>query len=69
MVGLDITNMVAANIAFRMTELFNTAFELLVEFLTTNEEYQQAQRNIRAIASKVGVRIHGTQARSGGQDQ
>ncbi len=33
----------------------------LVEFLNTNEEYVQAQRNIRAIGSKIGVRIHGTQ--------
>ncbi len=111
MAGLDITNMVFTNTAFRMTELMNTTFELLgdqiayvhakdyewstmlpginwamngtgnmdyevflthlsrlkrptnmlVEFLTTNEEYQQAQRNIRAIASKVGVKIYGTQ--------
>jgi len=34
---------------------------MLVEFLTVNEEYQQAQRNIRAIAAKLGVKIHGTQ--------
>ena len=111
MSGLDITNMVFPHTAFRMTELLNTAFDLLgdqiayvhakdfewnsmlpgmnwamngtgnmdyetfltrisrlkrptnmlIEFLTTNEEYQQAQRNIRAIAAKVGVKIHGTQ--------
>jgi sugar phosphate isomerase/epimerase len=111
MSGLDITNMVFSNTAFRMTELLNTTFDLLgdqiayvhakdfewnsmlpginwamngtgnmdyetfltrisrlkrptnmlVEFLTTNEEYQQAQRNIRAIAGKVGVKIIGTQ--------
>src|SRR5690242_11612311 len=111
-VGLDITNMVFPNNAFRMTEMLNTTFDLLedqisylhakdfqwnsmlpginwamngtgnmdyetflvrasrlkkppnmlVEFLTTNEEYQQAQRNIRAIANKVGVKIYGTQA-------
>jgi hypothetical protein len=30
---------------------------MLVEFLTTNEEYLQAQANIRAIAQKVGVKI------------
>jgi len=108
--GLDITNMVNAGVAFRMTELMNTTFELLngmigyihakdfvwdgmlpglnwamngtgnmdyevflahisrmpdpimyVEFLSSAEEYQQAQRNIRAIAEKIGVRIHGTQ--------
>lgn len=35
---------------------------MLVEFLTNNDEYQQAQRNIRAIAAKMGVKIHGTQA-------
>ena len=35
---------------------------MLVEFLTTNEEYQQAQLNIRAIAAKVGVKIYGSQA-------
>jgi hypothetical protein len=34
---------------------------MLVEFLTTEEEYQQAQRNIRAVAKKVGVKIEGTQ--------
>jgi sugar phosphate isomerase/epimerase len=111
MCGLDITNMVYAGTAFRMSELLNTTFELLegmiayihakdyvwdgmlpgldwamngtgnmdyelflahisrikdpimyVEFLSTPEEYQQAQRNIRAIASKIGVKIHGTQA-------
>jgi sugar phosphate isomerase/epimerase len=112
MSGLDITNMVFSNTAFRMTELLNTTFELLgdqiayvhakdfewnsmmpginwamngtgnmdyevflthisrlkhptnmlIEFLTTNEEYQQAQRNIRAIAAKVGVQIYGAQA-------
>ena len=35
---------------------------MLVEFLNTNDDYQQAQRNIRAIAGKIGVKIHGTQA-------
>jgi hypothetical protein len=35
---------------------------VLVEFLTENEEYAQAQRNIRAIADKVGVKIVGTQS-------
>jgi sugar phosphate isomerase/epimerase len=108
--GLDITNMVNAGVAFRMTELMNTTFELLhgmigyihakdyvwdgmlpgmdwamngtgnmdyevflahisrmpdpimyVEFLRSTEEYQEAQRNIRAIADKIGVKIHGTQ--------
>ncbi|HZV18283.1 MAG TPA: sugar phosphate isomerase/epimerase family protein [Sphingobium sp.] len=34
---------------------------MLVEFLDDNEDYVQAQRNIRAIAAKVGVKIHGTQ--------
>ncbi|HXJ43257.1 MAG TPA: sugar phosphate isomerase/epimerase family protein [Bryobacteraceae bacterium] len=110
MSGLDITNMVHPGVAFRMTELTNTVFDLLqdqiayihakdfawngmmaglnwamngtgnmdyetfltrisrlkrptnmlVEFLTTEEEYQQAQRNIRAIADKVGVKIYGS---------
>jgi sugar phosphate isomerase/epimerase len=111
-VGLDITNMVHPGVAFRMTELINTTFDLLedqiryvhakdfvwntmlpginwamngtgnmdyemflvrlsrlktnpfvlVEFLTENEEYAQAQRNIRAIAGKLGVGILGTQS-------
>jgi sugar phosphate isomerase/epimerase len=110
-VGLDLTNMVFPNVAFRMTEHINTVFDLLgdqiryihakdfvwngmlpgmnwalqgtgnmdyetflvrisrlnreipllIEFLTQDEEYQQAQRNIRSIASKLGVQIHGTQ--------
>jgi sugar phosphate isomerase/epimerase len=34
---------------------------MLVEFLSRNEEYEQAQRNIRAIAGKVGAKIYGTQ--------
>ena len=34
---------------------------MLVEFLNTNEDYAEAQRNIRNIANKVGVKIHGTQ--------
>jgi sugar phosphate isomerase/epimerase len=34
---------------------------MLVEFLTQNVEYEQAQRNIRAIAGNLGVKIHGTQ--------
>jgi len=111
-VGLDITNMVHPGVAFRMTELINTTFDLLedqiryvhakdfvwntmlpginwamngtgnmdyemflvrlsrlktnpyvlVEFLTENDEYAQAQRNIRAIAGKLGVGILGTQS-------
>jgi hypothetical protein len=32
----------------------------LVEFLSTPEEYQQAQKNIRAVAGKVGVKIYGS---------
>ena len=34
---------------------------VLVEFLNAEEEYQEAQRNIRAIAAQTGVKIHGTQ--------
>ena len=30
---------------------------VLVEFLTTEGEYQQAQRNMRAVAEKVGAKI------------
>ena len=115
--GLDIQNMAYPGVAFRMTELLNTTFEVLhgmigyihakdfvwnemlpglswamngtgnmdyevflahiskmpdpisgvpepivyVEFLSSAEEYQQAQRNIRAIADRIGVKIHGTQ--------
>lgn len=111
-VGLDITNMVHPGVAFRMTEMINTTFDLLedqiryvhakdfvwntmlpginwamngtgnmdyemflvrlsrlksnpyvlVEFLTENDEYSQAQRNIRAIAAKVGVKVIGSQS-------
>jgi sugar phosphate isomerase/epimerase len=110
--GLDITNMVFSNNAFRMTEMINTTFDMLedqiryvhakdfvwnemqpglnwamngtgnmdyeqflarvsrlkhqpymlVEFLNTNDEYQQAQRNIRNIAGNIGVKIYGYQA-------
>ena len=110
-VGLDITNMVFPNVAFRMSEMLDLTFDLLedqivyvhakdfawndmlpgmnwamngtgnmdyelflarlsrlkrnpymlVEFLSTNDEYQQAQRNIRSIAGKLDVKIHGTQ--------
>jgi sugar phosphate isomerase/epimerase len=35
---------------------------MLVEFLSTPEEYQEAQRNIRAVADKVGAKIYGSQA-------
>lgn len=108
--GLDIQNMAYAGVAFRMTELLNTTFDVLdgmigyihakdfvwdgmlpglswamngtglmdyevflsriskipnpimyVEFLSSADEYQQAQRNIRAVAEKIGVKIHGTQ--------
>ena len=110
--GLDITNMVFPNNAFRMSEMIDLTFDLigdqiryvhakdfvwndmlpgmnwamngagnmdyelflarisrlkhkeifmLVEFLNTNEDYAEAQRNIRNIANKVGVKIHGTQ--------
>jgi sugar phosphate isomerase/epimerase len=34
---------------------------VLVEFMDQEEEYDQSQRNMRAIANKVGVKIHGTQ--------
>jgi sugar phosphate isomerase/epimerase len=34
---------------------------MLVEFLTTDEEYSQAQRNIRAIGQKIGVNLYGKQ--------
>ncbi len=111
--GLDITNMVDPSVAFRMTEMIDTTFDLLedsisylhakdfawnsmlaglnwtiqgtgnmdyelflarisrlkrtrnpyllIEFLVGNEQYEQAQRNVRAIADKVGVKIYGTQ--------
>ena len=112
MTGLDVTNMVHPGVAFRMTELINTCFDLLaeqisyvhskdivwdgmqagldwamngtgamdyetflvrlsrlkepknmlVEFLNTQEEYRQAQLNIRAVADKVGVKIYGSLA-------
>jgi len=38
--------------------------KMYVEFLRSADEYQQAQRNIRAIAAKVGVKVYGTQAQS-----
>lgn len=110
--GLDITNMVAPNVAFRMSEMINLTFDLLedqcfyihakdfvwndmmaglnwamngtgnmdyelfmarisrlktkevymmIEFLNTNDEYAQAQRNVRNISKKLGINIHGTQ--------
>jgi len=113
--GLDITNMVHAGVAFRMSEYTDIVFDvlqdqihyvhakdfvwnemlpglnwtlqgtgnmdyelwlarvsrlkgaigndiyMLVEFLSENDEYAQAQRNIRTIAKKVGVNIYGTQ--------
>ena len=34
---------------------------MLVEFLPNEEEYKKAQRSIRSIAAKVGVKIEGTQ--------
>jgi sugar phosphate isomerase/epimerase len=33
---------------------------MLVEFLTTEEEYHQAQKNIRSVADRVGVKIYGS---------
>ncbi|OYU69961.1 MAG: hypothetical protein CFE28_08090 [Alphaproteobacteria bacterium PA2] len=110
--GLDITNMVFPNNAFRMSEMIDLTFDLigdqiryvhakdfvwndmlpgmnwamngtgnmdyelflarisrlkhkeifmLVEFLNANGDYVEAQRNIRNIANKVGVKIYGTQ--------
>jgi len=108
--GLDIQNMAHPGVAFRMTELLNTTFEVLngmigyihakdfvwdqmlpglswamngtgnmdyevflahiskipdpimyIEFLSSRDEYQEAQRNVRAIAERIGVKIHGTQ--------
>ena len=111
--GLDITNMVDPSVAFRMSEMIDTTFDLLedsiryvhakdfawnsmlaglnwtmqgtgnmdyelflarvsrltktkmpyvlIEFLSGNEQYEQAQRNVRAIADKIGVKIYGTQ--------
>ena len=35
---------------------------VLVEFLSQDQMYAQAQRNIRDIAGKVGVKIHGSMA-------
>jgi sugar phosphate isomerase/epimerase len=111
-VGLDITNMVFSNNAFRMSEMIDLTFDMLedqisyvhakdfawnemmpglnwtmngtgmmdyelflarvsrlkrpprmlVEFLNTDADYQMAQRNIRAIAGKIGVKLYGTQA-------
>jgi sugar phosphate isomerase/epimerase len=112
MCGLDITNMVHPQVAFRMSEFTHETFDLLgdqiryvhmkdfvwnsmlpgmswamngtgnmdyelwlacisrlkvpevyglIEFLSTDAEYAQAQRNVRSIASKLGVKIHGTQ--------
>ena len=37
-------------------------FQNRFERLTENQEYAQAQRNIRAIADKVGVKVVGTQS-------
>lgn len=110
--GLDITNMVFPNVAFRMSEMIDLTFDLLedqiryvhakdfvwndmlpgmnwalqgtgnmdyelflarvsrlkhkevymlVEFLTNNEDYAEAQRNIRTVGAKIGAKIYGTQ--------
>ena len=38
----------------------NEPKNMLIEFLNTQEECQQAQKNIRAIADRVGVKIYGS---------
>jgi sugar phosphate isomerase/epimerase len=46
----------------RVSRLTKTTMPyVLIEFLTNNDEYEQAQRNVRAIADKIGVKIYGTQ--------
>ena len=46
----------------RLSRLTRTKMPyMLIEFLTSNQEYEQAQRNVRAIAERVGVKIYGTQ--------
>ena len=46
----------------RLSRLTRTKMPyMLIEFLTNNQEYEQAQRNVRAIAERVGVKIYGTQ--------
>jgi len=45
----------------RMSRLKTNPY-VLIEFMDQQDEYQQSQRNLRTIADKVGVKIHGTQA-------
>ena len=46
----------------RVSRLTKTTMPyVLIEFLSGNEQYEQAQRNVRAIADKIGVKIYGTQ--------
>ena len=46
----------------RVSRLVRTTMPyMLIEFLSGNEQYEQAQRNVRAIAAKIGVQIYGTQ--------
>ena len=45
----------------RVSRLTRGGPYMLIEFLTQDPEYTQAQRNIRAIADKIGVKIYGQQ--------
>lgn len=43
----------------RISRLKHKEVYMLVEFLTKDEEYAEAQKNILSLAKKVGVKIHG----------
>lgn len=46
----------------RVSRLDRPEVYMLIEFLVQDEQYVQAQRNIRSIAGNLGVKIYGTQA-------
>jgi len=46
----------------RVSRLDRPEVYMLIEFLVEDEQYVQAQRNIRSIANGLGVKIYGTQA-------
>ena len=46
----------------RVSRLDRKEVYMLIEFLVEDEQYEQAQRNVRSIADRLGVKIYGTQA-------
>jgi len=46
----------------RVSRLDRPEVYMLIEFLVQDEQYEQAQRNIRSIAGNLGIEVYGTQA-------